>query len=300
MCDRWLFPVVVAFVVAGCGGGSGSGNLKPSGGVDDGGSGSSTPPFTAFSAVQANETLQASGMRQSVTAESGTLVKGSAESVAVDFTFDGSRRLSAIEVGSGSASTSFAVDCRGSACTLSNGGGTVGRLADPNGPGWDYQTYGYWIVPEGAGGRTASALSAGSATTSSGIPVSGTAQYAGASGGIYVDPTGVTYEHNADMHAVADFSARSVSLATANTHIVPVAGGSAAAAPELNLSGNLVIGANQFSGSILTAGGMTGTAAGRFYGPQAQEMGGVFECNCSGGLEFLTGAFGGRQVPAAN
>ena len=62
----------------------------------------------------------------------------------------------------------------------------------------------------------------------------------------------------------------------------------------LNMTGTLNIapGTNQFTGAVTTAGGLTGTATGRFYGPAVQEIGGTFSTTGTGGQSYV-GGFGG-------
>ena len=67
-------------------------------------------------------------------------------------------------------------------------------------------------------------------------------------------------------------------------------------APGLDLTGTLryAAGTNTFGGDITSANGMSGRADGRFYGPGAEEVGGVFETR-GAGTEVYGGAFGGRR-----
>jgi hypothetical protein len=63
------------------------------------------------------------------------------------------------------------------------------------------------------------------------------------------------------------------------------------------LTGNLTdaAGTNSFSGTVNSAGytTMTGNAGGQFYGPNAQEIGGVFMVK-SGNYGYI-GGFGGKK-----
>jgi hypothetical protein len=65
---------------------------------------------------------------------------------------------------------------------------------------------------------------------------------------------------------------------------------------SLNMTGTLNYspGSNQFSGAVSTAGGMTGTAQGRFFGPAAEEIGGTFSVT-GPGVQSYGGAFGGAR-----
>jgi hypothetical protein len=54
-------------------------------------------------------------------------------------------------------------------------------------------------------------------------------------------------------------------------------------------------GVNSFSGGLTTANGaLNGQGTGRFYGPSAQEIGGVYSLSGSG-LSRLIGGFGGKR-----
>jgi hypothetical protein len=165
---------------------------------------------------------------------------------------------------------------------------------------WDYQTFGVWTTGAGTGAGTVGVASVGAETAASAIPVSGTGNFVGASGGRYVDSTGVNTFVGSDMTATANFGTRSIAFATTNTRtstdlITPSSN------TNLNSSGTLSYSAwvNQFTGVISTVGGgasnaaMTGIATGKFYGPTAQEIGGTFAVTGSGAAYF--GAFGGKQ-----
>jgi hypothetical protein len=55
-------------------------------------------------------------------------------------------------------------------------------------------------------------------------------------------------------------------------------------------------GANSFQGKLTNAAGtMTGSSRGQFYGPAAQELGGVFSVKASSGTETFTGAYGAKR-----
>jgi C-lobe and N-lobe beta barrels of Tf-binding protein B len=130
----------------------------------------------------------------------------------------------------------------------------------------------------------------------------GTASYTGLSSGIYVDPTGAVFVQGAKMQSTVDFGpARSVAFSTTDTTLAPLNPAipvTPVSVPALNLTGNLSIasGSNQFSGSVTAPGtpALAGTATGRFYGPTAQEIGGVFSLKGTGPQTML-GGFGGKQ-----
>jgi hypothetical protein len=63
----------------------------------------------------------------------------------------------------------------------------------------------------------------------------------------------------------------------------------------LNLTGvwNYNLGTSQFSGDVASVNGMLGSASGRFYGPNAEEIGGIYSLTGSGATLF--GGFGGKR-----
>ena len=86
----------------------------------------------------------------------------------------------------------------------------------------------------------------------------------------------------------ADFGARSLGFASSGTTV------NGAAAPSLDLRGALTYapGQGRFSGSVANASGsLRGSTSGQFYGPRAEELGGVF-------VAAGTGAESGDAEPA--
>jgi hypothetical protein len=85
-----------------------------------------------------------------------------------------------------------------------------------------------------------------------------------------------------DLAVTANFGIGTGSLifATNNSEFVDQQGNFLATATNLNMSGTLGYGgSNSFSGgvaSVVVGVNMAGTATGRFYGPAANEVGGVY------------------------
>jgi hypothetical protein len=100
------------------------------------------------------------------------------------------------------------------------------------------------------------------------------------------------------MTATVDFGARTVDFRTTGTTIGNLStGGSPISRPGLDLRGNLgyAAGTNQFTGGVSTADtSLNGSATGRFYGPAAQEIGGVYSLT-GAGQSSLIGGFGGKR-----
>ncbi len=133
----------------------------------------------------------------------------------------------------------------------------------------------------------------GAATGAASIPTAGSATYVGVTAGHQIATDGTLFGTNSNLTAVADFGARSVSLASTNTSLKK---------SDLDFLGTLTYfaGSNRFTGNVTTVGGgtgsapMTGTATGLFYGPAAEEIGGTFWV-AGAGLASYGGAFGGKR-----
>ena len=175
---------------------------------------------------------------------------------------------------------------------------SIAIVANPYVAGWDYQSFGVWNTqaPGGDGG-TIGAHSFGAATPASAVPLSGTATFAGKLDGLYVSPAGEGSIAAGDVTVNADFSARSLSFASSNTVTIRDLA-TATPAPNLNLSGTLSYapGSSSFSGTLTSASGtMSGASNGQFYGPKAEELGGVFVVKSPSTVETFTGAYGAKR-----
>lgn len=169
--------------------------------------------------------------------------------------------------------------------------------ADPYVLGWNYQTFGIWFTGLDTGRGRGGSISAGAPTAVSGIPTSGTATYTGVSGGVYVDPGGKDFVALGLLNVDANFGTRSLDFKTSNTRVISRYTGSDVANSGLNLSGTLTYssGSNSFTGDITSANSrLSGQADGQFYGPSAQELGGVFSTTSSG-IETYQGSFGAQR-----
>jgi hypothetical protein len=173
---------------------------------------------------------------------------------------------------------------------------SVAAIANPYDLGWNYQSFGVWnqTFDNRQGEVVISSL--GSRTAGSAIPTTGTATFNGKLAGFYISPTGVGSVASAALKVDADFGARSLNFASTGT-MTTRNFSTGTAAPGLNLSGTLTYssGTNSFSGTLSSANGMSGTSTGRFYGPAAQELGGVFSVRSSSTVESLAGAYGAKR-----
>ncbi|TMI00258.1 MAG: transferrin-binding protein-like solute binding protein [Betaproteobacteria bacterium] len=184
----------------------------------------------------------------------------------------------------------------GSAFTTSSAAKIV-VVADQAAQKWDYQSFGVWNDARLTGHQSIYSLSFGSATPAAGLPTAGSALFTGKLAGFYVAPGGQGSIATADLAVNANFSERSLSFSSSNSRITRDLA-TATAAPNLNLGGTLTYapGTNGFSGTLTNAGGtMSGSSKGQFYGPTANELGGVFTVNSPKTVETFTGAYGGKR-----
>lgn len=165
--------------------------------------------------------------------------------------------------------------------------------ADPAANNFEYQTFGLWGTSRETNNQTNGRFglySVGSETAAADIPASGTATFKGTAAAQWIDAQGDDQDvMTADTTLRANFADRSVRFNTTNSDL----GLREGLQPELDMNGTLHYpsGSNKMSGTVRTAGGMSGTADGRFYGPGAQEAGGVFSLRGRGN-EVLDGGFG--------
>lgn len=171
----------------------------------------------------------------------------------------------------------------------------VGAIANPLALGWDYQSFGAWSILREPG--TATAVTFGAPTPGASVPTVGSATFTGKLAGFYVSSTGKGHIAAADLNVHANFATRTLNLGSSGTTLTrDIATGMAA--PHLNVSGMLsyASGSSTFRGNLTNAGGtMSGESQGRFYGPAAQELGGVFTLTSPTTAESFAGAYGAKR-----
>lgn len=153
---------------------------------------------------------------------------------------------------------------------------------------FSYQSFGAWSQ---ASGRSFEAGGFSVGATTAEIPRSGSAVFVGAAAAHYVDASGAQDLLRASARIEADFAARSMSFSTSGSAFL--SGRSADGMDVAKTQFSYDPASKGFSAAI-AAGGMTGALAGRFYGPGAQEVGGLFSLK-GAGLEALSGAFGAAR-----
>jgi hypothetical protein len=294
---RFAFCTVLLATLAACGGGGGGGSVIAPGAAPTAGP---EATFSSFSAVKPNTTTVMSGISRTGrgSASSLTLDPVSTNSTAkLNIGADG--KVNGMSLLAPQSSVSFApgsVNCRPLGACAAGDGEKTGVVLNPATLGWNYQSFGVWAV-NGAPMQVG-AMSAGAVTPATAVPTTGSATFTGHAGGFYFDGTGSRLTTDAQMSATANFSSRTIDFSTTGTVVSTAANPAVTSArPELNLSGNLSYGSgsSQFSGNVGTANNaLSGDASGRFYGPNAQEIGGVYGLSGSNGARMV-GAFGGKR-----
>ena len=162
---------------------------------------------------------------------------------------------------------------------------------------YNYQTFGFWTGAEDFGDNTWSgylrAMSVGTPTAGVSIPTSGNSTFRGYTTGVFHEPSVIRVTAS-ELIINADHLTRNVTFVTTNTY--KGNGNTRISADELNMTGSLTYtpATNTITGGAVTANGMAGSASGRFYGPSADEIGGVFLLD-DGSITSYIGSFGGKQ-----
>lgn len=162
---------------------------------------------------------------------------------------------------------------------------------------FDYQGFGWWLNDNTPSTGVGAAFTTGSITTPAGLQLSGSAEYLGISAGLYVDAAGAPFFVSSVIDATANFEASSLTYSSTNTAGANFYTGVRLADPErLNfVTVNTINRANSsFSGSVTPSLTWTeGTSSGSFYGPQNQEIGGIF--SMTGPIGSYVGSFGAAR-----
>ena len=295
---------IVSATLGACGGGGGGGGVANPSAIE--------VPLTSFAVVAPNQTVVMEGtsatMTGTATQSGGATVITSAERSPIDtasvkFSYDSARALSAINVSTPQASFSFdrnaghTVSCSGSGTCRAENPTVDALVVDPTVAGWNYQSFGVWGTELSATTWQLGAISAGSPTSGAALPTTGTATFTGIASGIYVDLAGTPYATIAGMSAAVDFGSRSIQFSTSDTRLSNSNTDARTTDNGLNLSGTLSYaqGVNSFSGAVGTQNlQLSGQGAGRFYGPAAEEIGGVYSLQ-GNGVSRMLGGFGGKR-----
>lgn len=171
--------------------------------------------------------------------------------------------------------------------------------ADPTELEWEYQSFGVWQAGLGQSTGSIGASSVGAATAANLIQTLGTADFAGVVAGVYVSPSDAGRTISGDLAVRVNFADRVASLASTN-----MKDNTGRAFADLNLTGVLTYaaGQNELSG-VIGSRTLAGPATAQFFGPGAEELGGVFALVSPGllnlGGESFVGGFGAARQLAA-
>jgi len=302
----FIFPALfIMGLLTGCGGGGGGSSSVPAN------------PFVKWSAITPPETVVASGISQITTFPTSTPIPilltettspvNTTTTASIKYLADGSIGALTITSPQGSISWDEAsgdiIDDSSAIVTFYGTNGSAvgqGYAANAIDPlfNWEYQTFGGWLVQDFNSSLGAAApVSVGSPTAGSAIPTSGSATFTGVASGMYATITGGRiFVTASDLSVNADFLNRSLALTTSNTSFVPLGNYDTRNLPDIDMAGTLTYApaSNSFTGTLITNHGSAGTTTGRFYGPAAEELGGVFTIN-GGATELYTGAYGAKR-----
>jgi len=297
--SAWLLTSI-GFCLAACGGGGGGS-----------GSGPGDPnPVVIPARFQAASTT--AGYAAASAAGSFTVLGLASSSIAaadtgstVSVTTDGSGRLSSLTITVTTGGANFTQTYAGTLFQSLGGALTLSQLASDieralNAPGvatgvvfqganlgLSYSAFGGWVSNDGGGAFRIGNLAAGNETLPASVPVSGSANYAGATTGVGGTGGGSYFAFAGNAAINANFLTGAVTTTFSGLRTQDLQTNAVGALPDQTGSG--VIAGNKYSTNI-AGGGMIGTANGTFYGPAAQETAGVWRS--SGGGTTVIGSFG--------
>ncbi|BBB28126.1 transferrin-binding protein-like solute binding protein [Neptunomonas japonica] len=285
--------ISTALLLTGCGGG-GSSSVKAG--------------YTSFSSIPANTKVDVVGRSVETSYVSGAATTdpvtgvtdlGTDTTMTTSLTYDSAGQLTRLSIATdnGTLTWNSSVDM-----FISDPGVSQVFTADRNNYafiahavdlGFDYQTFGVWVTGLVTTSGRVGASSIGMRTNGAAVPTSGAASFTGGAVGSYIDASGERFVVVSESLINADFSSRSLIFTTSNSEAISLISAIDTSRPDLNLSGTLAYtaGSNSFSGSVSTVSALSGSASGHFYGPAAQEAGGVFAVTGSG-VEGYRGSFG--------
>jgi hypothetical protein len=180
---------------------------------------------------------------------------------------------------------------------------SVQMVTGPTGTPFEYQTYGRWVLDTGEASFDMAVFSAGFETLMSGVPTSGTLDYAGTVDGRVIYPNGPIYETVANFNASVDFG-QAQYFTFATTETMRITGSTASIDNRFNLNGGGNLNGTSMIGSIASTTNPDflpiGTVNAQLYGPAANEIGGTFAVSSrprqpSNPLTYI-GSFGGATV----
>ncbi|VTX69314.1 Transferrin binding protein-like solute binding protein [Neisseria subflava] len=172
-------------------------------------------------------------------------------------------------------------------------------LHDPSAAGWTYQTFAHYTVPDKTPHKGYQGYqSLGDETAFATLPAKGTATYKGISTA-YVVTNNDNRQLTSNVMAIVDFGLKGVRFETSNSHFHTLKNDKrvSEAAENYNFKGTASWkDGNIFLGKVSTADGkLSGNLSGKFYGPNAAEIGGTYGLKTEDATEHLIGGYGAKR-----
>ncbi|WP_456090510.1 transferrin-binding protein-like solute binding protein [Neisseria sp.] len=176
--------------------------------------------------------------------------------------------------------------------------GTKIVLHDPSAAGWTYQTFAHYTDTDLKGQVYQGYQSLGDETAFASLPAKGTATYNGISTA-YVVTDNKNRQLTSNVMAIVDFGLKGVRFETSNSHFHTLTNDKrvSTAAENYNFKGTASwTDGNLFSGKVSTADNrLSGNLNGKFYGPNAAEIGGTYGLKNKDATEHLIGGYGAKR-----
>ena len=297
---RYILMLISSIILISCDGSGGS----SSGTTSSTPSTPSIPVFTSWSATTANVPVAMTGGFSSAVDLVGNITE-SVSGGSGTFTRDASNNFTLISATASTDNSTIVSAALGDTLqsnfdgavttTLDKSQTTIGTFLNPTYYAFNYQTYVAW-GPYGKATGSSFALSDGSSSPVSVIPIVGGIAFVGGSTGYFVDSSKNSYVTNATMTVILSYDLQTLTFATSNSGILGAPSGSALSFANLDLAGTLtyVTGTNYFTGTVTSSNGMSGKINGEFYGPGINELGGTFALY-GAGVGTMVGGFGGKR-----
>jgi hypothetical protein len=209
-----------------------------------------------------------------------------------------------------SSKASFSFDCGVDSCgtltadsdyeIFANVAGSNYVVSGDAGSNMDYMLYGIWVTGGGTGSGNVGLFTMGPETSVANIPSTGTATYNGTAVGSYAEADGTDYFVLSDVASTIDFDAGTLTFTNSNSVKARTPNDSYASDTNLNFSGtgSITSGTNAVTGSSTATIGTNITnmaMGGEFFGPNAENLGGIWAGNDPATLEAYMMAFGATQ-----
>ncbi|MEL6645330.1 MAG: transferrin-binding protein-like solute binding protein [Pseudomonadota bacterium] len=161
---------------------------------------------------------------------------------------------------------------------------------------FEHQTFGAWMAGPTTGSGTAGAGTFGDPTPTSNAPIN-IGVYRGIGTGIYQTDDGDVFVTSNNFNVSIRPAEDRLTISSNNTVGVNVATGEEMTLNTLNFNfGFGVLSGITFTADVADLDDRTGTATGTFYGPNAEELGGVFQVKDATSSHI--GAFGTERITA--